>query len=100
VPKSLKAEKVERLGIEKRKGGLRGLVVDLFVGMKTEKLIRSSDGWNDKFLKALVLKMKERSVGMVPEVPFVEPWKDAKIRCLTYHEHMITEKCSRWINDV
>ena len=80
--------------------GLRGLVIDLFVGKRTANLIRTSEGWSDEFLKEVVLKQKERAENMLPGVPMVEPYKDKKMRCLTYHEHKDTKKCVKWIGDV
>ncbi|MCJ1251441.1 hypothetical protein MMC30_008674 [Trapelia coarctata] len=80
--------------------GLRGLAIDLFVGKKTANLIRTSEGWSDEFLKEVVLKQKEREENMVPGVPMVEPYKDKKMRCLSYHEHKDTKKCVKWIGDV
>lgn len=80
--------------------GLRGLVIDLFVGKKTANLIRTSEGWSEEFLKEVVLKQKEREENMLPGVPMVEPYKDKKMRCLSYHEHKDTKKCVRWIGDV
>ena len=80
--------------------GLRGLVIDMFAGMKTSNLIRSTQGWSDEFMKEVVLKMKEREENTLPGVPMVELYKDKKMRCLSYHEHKDTKKCVKWIGDV
>lgn len=83
-----------------RINGLRGLVIDLFVGKRTAKLIETREGWNEEFLKEVVLKLKEREANLVPGVPMVQPYKDRKMRCLSYHEHKETKKCVKWIGDV
>lgn len=83
-----------------RINGLRGLAIDLFVGKHTAHLIATREGWNEGFLREVVLKLKEREANMVPGVRMVQPYRDRKMRCLSYHEHKETKKCVKWIGDV
>jgi len=49
---------------------------------KIDALIESHpDSWDESFLRHLVGKLKRREGEGDP------PWRDAKSRCLKYHEH-------------
>ncbi|MCJ1397425.1 hypothetical protein MMC11_000618 [Xylographa trunciseda] len=75
-------------------GGLRELVLDLFVGMRTERLLmEAKDEWDERFMRELVVKEKGKEKGTVAGVPVVQPWRDECVRCWTYHEHMETRRC-------
>ncbi|MCJ1474079.1 hypothetical protein MMC13_002737 [Lambiella insularis] len=84
----------ELWGEECAVGGVRELVLDLFVGLKTEKLVReAADEWDEGFLRALVLKERERGRGVVRGVPVVRAWEDRVVRCQAYHVHAEGERC-------
>ncbi|MCJ1395434.1 hypothetical protein MMC18_008320 [Xylographa bjoerkii] len=75
-------------------GGLRELVLDLFMGMRTEKLLmEATDEWDERFMRELVVKEKGKEKGKVAGVPVVQPWRDECVRCWTYHEHKETRRC-------
>ncbi|MCJ1384763.1 hypothetical protein MMC17_007881 [Xylographa soralifera] len=84
----------ELWGEEYEAGGLRELVLDLFVGMRTERLLmEAEDEWDERFMRELVVKEKGKEKGKVVGVPVVQPWQDECVRCWTYHEHMETRRC-------
>jgi len=63
-------------------GKLGALTLDLFVWKKTGHLISTHpDSWHERFLRSLVVKLKEREEGRDG------PWVDAKGRCRRYHVH-------------
>ena len=78
--------------------GLGSLVVDLFAGMRTEKLLREGEGWAEGFLKELVARQGHRGQDVVVSgVPEVKAYVDRVLRCQRYHEHVETEACQRWV---
>ncbi|MCJ1430791.1 hypothetical protein MMC27_000141 [Xylographa pallens] len=84
----------ELWGVEYEAGGLRELVLDMFVGMRTERLLmEAKDEWDERFLRELVVKEKGKEKGKVAGVPVVQPWRDECVRCWTYHEHQETRRC-------
>lgn len=73
---------------------MRNLVVDMYVGMKTAKMVGAAeDQWHEAFLRAVVVKEKEKKAGTVPGVPEVVTWKDSSVRCVTYHVHEGGKRC-------
>ena len=61
---------------------LSALTLDLFVWKKTAHLVGTHpDSWHEKFLRRLVVKLKEREEGKEG------PWVDRRTRCERYHVH-------------
>ena len=54
---------------------------------------------NERFLREVVAKLKDK-LDAVPGVPYVKAWKDATLRCATYHTHTDTKRCEKWIQDL
>ncbi|MCJ1351337.1 MAG: hypothetical protein MMC33_001321 [Icmadophila ericetorum] len=80
-------------------GGLRDLVLDLFVWKKTKSLLLKSEGyWDEQFMRELVVKLKEKEP-VLAHVPMIHAYKDPVLMCQTYHEHRTTERCHEWTKE-
>ncbi|KAL9131654.1 MAG: hypothetical protein Q9217_000465 [Psora testacea] len=66
-----------------RESGLRGVISDLFVWKKTDKLVAEhEDQWDESFLREVVVKLK-REKGRGESAP----WRERGRACARYHVH-------------